>query len=188
MTASLLKYTPPLGPILFCRAAFGISLRWRHEPLARWTRPVAEPLRLALAYRRLGPLWRALHDAFPQTHLDNPSHRPSVLLLRRAVEIRDGQQQLQPYLSCAAICTVLETATVMELSGEDLDAAVEAALISAALVCRRAGISPRASAEPPSPIGDIAQEIESLERVARAFVSSPLVKAMPRAMAQHIDR
>ncbi|GAA2628166.1 hypothetical protein GCM10010411_76840 [Actinomadura fulvescens] len=150
---------------------------------------MAEPIRLALAYRRLGPLWRALHDAFPQTHLDSPSHRLSVLLLRRVVEIRDGQQQLQPYLPPTAICAITQAAHAMDLTGKELEATVEAALISVALARYRAGLPAKFGSLMPSlPIDNVKQEIVQLERVAIAYARSPLTRAMSLVMAQHDER
>ena len=60
-------------------------------------------------YRRLGPLWRALHDAFPQDALDRvPASRwrdafrlrgVTRQYYRRVIECRDGLVRASPYLA-----------------------------------------------------------------------------------------
>ncbi|WP_405657780.1 MAB_1171c family putative transporter [Streptomyces sp. NBC_00079] len=63
-------------------------------------------------YRRLGPLWRVLHERFPENALDRVPARPWREMLnplavhrryyRRAIECRDGLVRISPYVSTPA--------------------------------------------------------------------------------------
>lgn len=80
----------------------GAATRW--ASLRVW-------LRHRRLYRQLGPLWRVLHEAFPDTALDHqPEPRGRDLLppgqvhwrfWRRLIEVRDGLVQLSPQLADA---------------------------------------------------------------------------------------
>ena len=141
------------------------------------------------AYRRLAPLWHAVYQANPEIALLPP---PSPLadalavrdlgfrLYRRVVEIRDGCLALRPYLDPRAAHYARELCRAAGLSDEETQAVVEAASVAAALRAKAQGRSA------PQPIGtvstlggtDLESEVIALERVARYFGHSPLVRAV----------
>jgi hypothetical protein len=102
------------------------------------------------AYRRLQPLWLALQRAAPQITLDPPplgtQRRAAVLppdldlrLARRVIAIRDGRLAVRDWLD-ARVADAARSALVDQgLAGDRLDAAVEAALLKAAVAAKTAG-------------------------------------------------
>ncbi len=132
-------------------------------------------------YRQLGPLWRALYRADPAIALDPPSvpdflavGRLRLRLYRRVIEIRDGLLALRPYRDPAVAATARDRATRAGLTGPGHDAAVEAAVVAAALRAREEGRTPRDDGEPEVAGGeDLAAETAFLGLVARAYRTLP---------------
>lgn len=130
---------------------------------------------------QLSPLWKALHRAEPDIALDPPSV-PDVFvvrnlrlrLYRRVIEIRDGLLALNPYRDPAVAAEARARAVQDGLSGQELEAAVEAAVVAAALRSRAQG-SP--STAPDSPVtggGDLDSDTTFLSHVARAYRGNPI--------------
>jgi hypothetical protein len=161
------------------------------DRLANW----AAALR---AYRRLAPLWTALHRVNPTIALLPPptglsapilvARRARLRLVRRVVEIRDGYLALRPYADAKADRIARRLGSNAGLSGDDIDGVAEAAVVAAALRYRERGQTP----VDPSPLlasspagrkpggadpRDPAVEVAWLARVACAYRSSPLVAA-----------
>jgi hypothetical protein len=175
-------------------AVFMISLG---ATLPVWAPALATPVRRidqARTYRRLGPLWTALHDAIPEIALTEPTkshpHPQRDLgyrLYRRVIEILDGCLTLRPYRDPQTAETARAEAQRRGLSGTSLRATVEAAQIAAALEIRTAGprisATPRSSGESRSgdekPI-DLASEAAWLGAVSAAFATSPIVQDQTR--------
>ncbi|WP_049716143.1 MAB_1171c family putative transporter [Streptomyces caatingaensis] len=77
---------------LLCAAlvgAGGSAAAWPALRHRRWCRRT---------YRALGPLWSALHRAFPETALPGPRRPLRFALYRRVIEIHDGLLLLRPHL------------------------------------------------------------------------------------------
>ncbi|MFH0246162.1 MAB_1171c family putative transporter [Streptomyces sp. HK10] len=96
-----------------------------------------------LAYRRLGPLWEAMHRAVPSIVLMEPPSQLAelarlrsvdFLLYRRGVEIRDGQIELRPYLDPDVREAAEQQRRAQGLTEPDLTAAVTADQIHHALI------------------------------------------------------
>jgi hypothetical protein len=127
-------------------------------------------------YQRLRPLWMVLYQASPEIALDVPrSERWWVgdldyRLVRRVVEIRDGRLALRPYLDIAAAEQAGDAARRAGLAGPELQAAVEAAAIAAAVRAKRSGQAP-ADPGPDDVTGgaDLISEAAWLGRVAKAL-------------------
>ena len=141
------------------------------------------------AYRRLYPLWLALYRSNPDIALIPP---PSGLadalavgdlgfrLYRQVIEIRDGRLALRPYLDPRAAAIARELGQEAGLSGEPLQAVIEAASLAAA-IRNKAGGRPVAEAGPTleTPGGaDLDSEAAFLEKVARCYTGSPIVPAV----------
>lgn len=128
-------------------------------------------------YRTLGPLWRALYRADPAIALDPPTvpdllvlGRVRLRLYRRVIEIRDGLLALRPYRDPGVATTARDRATQAGLHGQHLDAAVEAAVIAAALHARATDHPPHTTADTSIAGGDdLATETAFLALVARAY-------------------
>lgn len=129
-------------------------------------------------YRRLQPLWQAMYDAEPSIALVKPTEQDdSVLrsvqfgLYRRAVEIRDGQIELRPYVAAEALEVAEERRRAQGLTGPELAAAVTADQIRAALAQKEDGTvdrpAPYADATLPTPT--TSQDVHHLVRVAAYF-------------------
>ncbi|WP_019633424.1 DUF6545 domain-containing protein [Actinomadura atramentaria] len=140
----------------------------------------AETYRQWRVFRRLGPLWRAMYAAFPDIRLPIHARSMRICLYRRIIEIRDGQLAARPYVDDACLDSFRAAGRARGLSGPDLDAAVEAAVITVSLRKRMSGADP---VRPRSPgalrlaSDDLRAEAEELQRVARAFSHSPLARA-----------
>ncbi|MER5396098.1 MAB_1171c family putative transporter [Streptomyces sp. NPDC002599] len=103
-------------------------------------------------FRELGPLWRALHDAFPELALPQVSEwwwtRGSYVwpwraraYYRRVIEIRDGLVRLTPYCALGVERAARAAGEAKGLAGRDLDLHAGAAVVAAALA-RRARDAP----------------------------------------------
>lgn len=139
-------------------------------------------------YRQLGPLWRSLYRADPAIALDPPT-MPDFLVLgrirlrlyRRVIEIRDGLLALRPYRDPAVAAAARERAHRAGLHGARLDAAVEAAVVAAALRARADGVAPGDTENATVTGGDdLAAETAFLGLVASAYRA-----LRPKAPAAH---
>ncbi|MFI6789459.1 MAB_1171c family putative transporter [Nonomuraea sp. NPDC050383] len=143
------------------------------DRLARWWS-------LDRSYRRLFPLWKLLHDAFPAIALDPPRTRhvdlrnPEQALYRRIVEIWDGRLRLLPYFDPRIAETRRAQAT--GLSDDARTIAVEAALITSALRRSRLGERPdtRGQAIPDNSPADPDAELDWLVRLAAAVTAESM--------------
>ncbi|MFJ6793485.1 MAB_1171c family putative transporter [Streptomyces sp. NPDC091268] len=134
-----------------------------------------------LRYRRLRPLWHALDQADPGITLRRPTRqRRDVLrgrsahfpLLRRRVEIRQGQKLMRRYLDPAARERAEHRRRTEGLTGADFTAAVTADQIRAALVRHAAGEPvevPAEFADAELPLPTTQDELFHLQRVASYF-------------------
>lgn len=139
--------------------------------------------------RRLYPLWRDLYRASPEIALlPPPSRLTDVLtmhdlgfrLYRRAVEIRDGRLALRPYLEPGIANTACQLCHEAGLDDEEIQAVVEATCLAVAMHAKASGRVPAGIVPTPAPPGgsDLTSEVAVLERVARCYVSSPVVAAV----------
>ncbi|MFJ9697009.1 MAB_1171c family putative transporter [Kitasatospora sp. NPDC101183] len=154
----------------------GVTLAVWAEFLTR----TARRLRAWRDYRRLGPLWSALHGALPQISLADsvgglgpggPLRDPEFALYRRVIEIRDGQLALRAHVQPDV------PAWAAEASAGDA-VVVEAAMIAAALEAAASGRRPSGEAAEYRPRGlpaDLDAETAWLVRVSTAFARSPVV-------------
>jgi hypothetical protein len=154
------------------------------------------------AYQRLDPLWRRLCQAVPEIALVPPSSRwRDLLTVRdlhfrlhgRIMEIHDAQLRLRPYRDPRVAETAAALGRRAGLDGMELRAVAEATSLAAAVraLARR---QPVAGAQAPAttPVGmdpqreitDLPGEIAWLVRVAAAFRSSPLVRALAASQEQ----
>ena len=134
------------------------------------------------AYRRLGPIWRAvvsdapggpvgaLGDAFALRDL-------RFRLYRRVVEIRDGWEALRPYQSPRAAEYAQALCRRAGLPGEEAAPIVDAAVLAAALRARARGEAPAGGGAPPAGGGtSLGSEVRYLERVAYHLRHSPVIR------------
>lgn len=139
--------------------------------------------------QRLYPLWFALYRANPGIALHPPASRLADLrntrrvhfrLYRRVVEIRDGWLLLRPHMDARATTYARRLAASAGLPDADARAVVDAAALAVALrapsLHRREPSHARGEAitEP----ADLQGEVETLERVARCYRRSPIVRAV----------
>ncbi|MGP4002777.1 MAB_1171c family putative transporter [Streptomyces sp. 8N706] len=137
------------------------------------------------SYRRLHPLWAAVGRVFPEIVLYPDSSRRAFrdlkfLVGRQIIEIRDGQLALRPYYDPSVARTARELGEAKGITGDELEAVVEAARLAAALHARTsgAGTTAHAAEAPHDPAaGDIREEALWLIRVADAYRRCPVVKA-----------
>ncbi|MET1072169.1 MAG: MAB_1171c family putative transporter [Umezawaea sp.] len=133
-------------------------------------------LRRYRLFRLLGPLWSALYRADPGIALDPPG-LPDVLVLgrlrsrlyRRVIEIRDGLLALQPYRTLDIATTAREHAASTGLTGDRLEAVVEAITVAAALRSRAAGDPPGTPEVPVAGGGNLDSDTAFLGRVSLAY-------------------
>jgi hypothetical protein len=138
--------------------------------------------------RALYPLWISMYRAIPAIALDPPTSRwravwdprdVKLRTLRRMIEIRDGRLSIAPYINPGVTATARRLGMDAGLSGEDLDAVVEAAQIRTGLWALAERASPFGATDVPPITGfhEIAAELHWLTRVAVAFTDSPVAAA-----------
>ncbi|WP_086822472.1 MAB_1171c family putative transporter [Streptomyces sp. NRRL B-24572] len=137
-------------------------------------------------YLTLEPLWRAVSDAEPSIVLVEPgegSTDVSFDLYRRAVEIRDAQIELRPYLDPAALAEAEQQPFPWWWSGREQVAAVTARQIHAALVQRHEGPVEKPSAYADAALSTLTprKELRHLVRVACHF-TVPAAQPEPVAL------
>jgi hypothetical protein len=141
------------------------------------------------AYRRLYPLWSTLCRSSPEIALlpgasrlrDTLAVRDLGLrLYRRVIEIRDGQLALRPFADPRVTGMADRVGRRTGLEGEELRAAIEAAILATALRAKERGRRPEAAVGALGTPGgaDLEREVAWLERVARWFGNSALVCAV----------
>lgn len=132
-------------------AAIGISAAG--ATYTNWTPAVLNPLRLLqvwIARRRLWWMWRQVIEAVPHVEFDSAdvattlttltrAERAEYRLYRRALEIRDAQLALRPYIPPSIPGRALETARRRRMDPVCSDVLLEAAELAAALDAHRAG-------------------------------------------------
>jgi uncharacterized protein DUF6545 len=168
-------WLPPVATVLVLVGATSQwwGLRLRLPSLARW-------FRWYRAYLELRPLWLALYRANPQIALVPPSPRLFEVLVprdlglrlyRRVIEIRDGRLALQPYLDPGVAVQARRMAAESGITGQKLDAVVEAAVLDAALRAQARGrplVHSAARISVPGG-GDFESDVAFLTEVVRAF-------------------
>ncbi|MEU2154892.1 MAB_1171c family putative transporter [Streptomyces sp. NPDC019396] len=134
-----------------------------------------------LRYRRLGALWSALDQADPGITLRRPARQGRDVLrgrsahfplLRRRVEIRQGQKLMRRYLDPAVRTRAEERRAAEGLTGPELVAAVTADQIRAALVQHAAdepAPAPAEFADAELALATTEDELLHLQRVAVYF-------------------
>lgn len=149
--------------------------------------------RRLIAYARLRPLWAAFYALDPSIAFDDrrrtdsgrPIGRlravrlvlsdPEYHVARRVVEIRDGILTLRPYQDPEFAQRTRARYSGRGLAGADLDAAVTAAQIHAALDARE--VAPRRDQSASPAVGntpaDLDAELAWLLKVARHFIVAP---------------
>lgn len=155
------------------------------------------------ACRALHPLWLALCQATPEIALVAPTSAArdtlafgdvDFRLYRRVIEIRDGQLALGPYRTPGVAATARRLAEAAGLVGDQLQAAVEAAGLAAALRAKaedKQGATTRGErggehARHPG-AADLSSEVAWLVQVARAFDRSPVVAATLAAVSRPLS-
>jgi len=138
------------------------------------------------ALRQLRPLHSALVQAIPEARsAADPGIGPGAgfRLYQQVIEIRDAVLALRPYLDPEAALTAERDGRAAGLTGEELAAAVDAAVLVLALRPKSAGevVPGTGAAAPRVPLGgrDLRQEAACLVKVARAFAWQQRTGQMP---------
>lgn len=143
--------------------------------------------------RRLYPLWFDLCQSNPDIALIPP---PGVLgdvldvrdvgfrLYRRTVEIRDGWLALRPYFSAEVRDLAEQLSRERHLDEREAKAVTDASVLAAALWARAKGQTTRDRSVTWSSSGgqSLEEEVATLERVARNYVHSPIVRQVRRRL------
>lgn len=187
-----------LAAVAHLSAAFGAILVMAGLSAPSWGPAVSSLMtwtRGLRSYRRLRPLWLALCQAEPQIALAVPSagrwgwttwpmRDLDLRLARRVVEIRDGRLAIHDWFDARVAEAAREHFLARGLTGDDLAAAVEAAVLRAALTAKAADAPACAPADRAvedqardEAMASLVDETAWLVRVALAFrkVPSPSV-------------
>lgn len=157
--------------------------------IGTWGPGVQERIAAWRSLRRLRPLWEPLREAFPEIVLKSAGD-VRTRQYRRVIEIGDGQLRLRPYQDPALPGRATALASAAGLTGHELRATVQAAVLAAALTAKKAGHPPHADAETigagtgPAIPADLDGEVAWLEQVAQAFASSPIVRQVAAEQQQ----
>jgi amino acid transporter len=154
---------------------------------------LVEQLRALNTVRRLGPLWREICDVVPEVALLPRYRGPAALrstarhaplrAIRMQVEILDGYAALAPWMSVRAFAAAREQAQRYRLTGPEADAAIEAAVLAAAVRARGRDPVPEPDGEPGygtvlrSPDASVGATLTRLVQVGHALRRSPVVPA-----------
>lgn len=199
ITITLLKATTRLsvpleGEVSSLLSAVAVLLIVLGATTPAWGPPVSRPiawLRAHQAYRRLEPLWSALHTAVPDLELYLPDAGAELRLYRRIVEIRDTSLVLRVHFHPAAPAWADETARAAGITSERTIAViVEAANLAGALEAHSTGRRYHAdgstSASPRELDADIDAESRWLTQVSEAFATSPIVESVRRRVRDEL--
>lgn len=133
--------------------------------------------------RELRPLWAALREAVPESgRAAAGGGRPAARsrLYRQVIGIRDAQLVLRPCQDPDVADAAATAARQAGLGGDELDAAVEAAVLAGAARARNAGRPRRRAGATSWPAvrggADLAGEAAWLARVSQALAASPVVR------------
>jgi len=145
-------------------------------------------VRRARAAQKLRPLWQAVLDGNPGLALDRPRGADSAgevlrtlisgddwRVYRRVIEVRDGYLELRPWLDQDVMNLALFKCQQAGLTGHDLHAAVEAAVIAAALRAKDRADQPREGTHVDPGGADMSGEIRWLARVSQ-HLRHPVVR------------
>lgn len=140
------------------------------------------------SYRRLEPLWAAVHDVLPRLAfpIRDTGSRPRLRLYGRTVEINDAELVIAPYVPSGFREQALAEAAAAGLDAEAAAAVADAAVLVVGLCAveddRRPVPLPPADHAPAAVLTevDLAREVARLERMAAAFTQSPLVEQLSR--------
>ena len=154
-------------------------------------RPSPGEPRKQCAYRRLRPLWQAVRAAVPEIALPpGPSVGIGYRLYRRVIEIRDGQLALRPYSDPQAVAMAESEARREGVTGADLGATIEAALLAIAISARESGLPRHDDPDhlPPMRSSEqLADEVDWLVRVSQMFARSPIVHQFSQKVAARVQ-
>lgn len=173
---------PAIGVLLITA---GLTLPAALWPLTQFLRRRWERNSIA----DLDPLWQDFTAALPEIVLDDDAvveNEVDFLLHRRIVEINDGILSLRQFRSLSVQQAAVREVERRNLAGTaDGDAAVEAAILAAALRAMRAGAEPEFALAPQAPgaiarAGDLRAETIWLRSVARAYAASDIVRTASR--------
>ncbi|MET8160323.1 MAB_1171c family putative transporter [Sphaerisporangium sp. NPDC005289] len=145
----------------------------------------------------LRPLWRHLTGAVPQVILFTPPSRLTDLasltdlrlrLLRRTIEIHDARLALRGYVTDEDYQWIQDTLTGRGLAGEQLDAAVEAVWLTAAVTAKHRGTAfTPPSARPAHGGSDLPSEVRWLrliEHARRSRAAATVLHELDQRMAK----
>lgn len=129
---------------------------------------------------RLRPFWAALTGAHPEILLETPARRFAYnigcifarehqALYRRTTEIRDVYLSLRPWMDAGVQAAAERQADAAGLSGRRRAAAVEAAVVKAALHAKVSGYAPTGTGDVQPGGEDMPSEVAWLLRVAAEF-------------------
>jgi hypothetical protein len=191
ITITLIKATtkrpiPIEGEVSTFLSAAAILLIALGATMTAWAPRAVHPLvwlRARWTYRRIEPLWAALHAATPDLELQRPDAGIKFRLYRRIVEIRDSSLALRVHFHPDVPAWAEQAARTAGITSETSIAAVaEAASLAGALEAHRVGHRYHADGSTaPTPFDvdpDISAEARWLVRVADAFTRSPVVEAV----------
>ncbi|MEU3455595.1 MAB_1171c family putative transporter [Micromonospora sp. NPDC006766] len=139
--------------------------------------------RRAILTARLRPLWSAIRDVFPSPRGDEGPRNTAQAIIsgltarddypvnRMVIDIRDGYLEMRPWIDAGVMNRARRHAQQADLSGDTLDATVEAATVACALRDKQAGRRPTNTGEVEGGAADMAGEARWLARVSQAIRS-----------------
>lgn len=135
------------------------------------------------SYRRLEPLWKAVHDVLPELAFEprDIASRPRLRLYGRVVELHDAELIAGMYVDSVVRNEVEAAAVESGLRGSETGPVVDAVVLARGLHAVRShdAALPDSAALPSQATlneMDLAREVRRLEAVSAAFTNSPLVR------------
>ncbi|MEW2579283.1 MAB_1171c family putative transporter [Streptomyces syringium] len=168
----------PIVPIAVTVNTIGKTAGWTMPDWGRSLSALWARIDLRRAHGELRPLHRILTAQVPEPVLElEPDADRRTRVYRTVIEIRDAQWALRTWMDPAVADTARARAADAGLTGDDLAATVEAALLAAALRAKEQDSRPAAHASTPlaAEPQDLAAELSFQRTLARAFATSPVV-------------
>lgn len=136
------------------------------------------------SYRRLEPLWEAVHEVLPEIALKirDDGARPRLRLYGRIIELNDAEYAVDPYTDARVRDEAEQSVRVASLSAGEAQTVVDTAVLAAGLQALRENrlavpLGPPGGAPQPDVTEmDLTREAQRLERMSWAYVHSPIVR------------
>ncbi|MFJ5803753.1 MAB_1171c family putative transporter [Streptomyces decoyicus] len=171
----------PVAQLSVAASAIGRTIGWTLPDWGPSLSKLWQPVTDRRAYQKLEPLHRAVTDGVAVHGVSLSSETGlKARLYRRLVDIRDAQWELRRWMDTDLAVEAEQACGAAGLTGTDRAAVIEAAQLRFAIEAKKRGLEPsdRDSTPLATDPADLASELDFQLKLARAFDSSSVVRAI----------